>query len=83
MGLAECWLVEIELKRIQTYLFEVPRLPVMVGANALLGETLRGLWDREGFSPEVESLPRLAQLCGSRWPGGAPEPGPGLHGERV
>ncbi len=36
-------LVSIELKRIQTYLFAVPRLSAMVGANARLGETLRGL----------------------------------------
>jgi len=33
--------VRIELKRIQTYLFAVPRLRTILGANALLGETLR------------------------------------------
>jgi hypothetical protein len=33
--------VHVEFKRIQTWLFAVPRLRAMVGANALLGETLR------------------------------------------
>lgn len=33
--------VHIELQRVQTWLFAVPRLRAMVGANALLGETLR------------------------------------------
>jgi hypothetical protein len=33
--------VHIEFQRVQTWLFEVPRLRAMVGANALLGETLR------------------------------------------
>ena len=33
--------VHIELQRIQTWLFAVPRLRAMVGANTLLGETLR------------------------------------------
>lgn len=33
--------VHIELSRVQTWLFAVPRLRAMVGANALLGETLR------------------------------------------
>jgi hypothetical protein len=31
----------IEFKRVQTFLFAVPRLADIVGANALLGETLR------------------------------------------
>jgi hypothetical protein len=31
----------IELKRVQTFLFEVPRMRAMLGANARLGETLR------------------------------------------
>jgi hypothetical protein len=35
------WLVRIELQRIQTFLFAVPRLRAMLGANALLGDTLR------------------------------------------
>ncbi len=34
-------IVKIELLRVQTYLFAVPRLRVMVGANALLGEAIR------------------------------------------
>ena len=33
--------VHIELQRVQSWLFAVPRLRAMVGANALLGETLR------------------------------------------
>jgi hypothetical protein len=32
--------VRIELSRVQTWLFAVPRLRAIVGANALLGETL-------------------------------------------
>lgn len=30
--------VHLELQRVQTWLFAVPRLRAMVGANALLGE---------------------------------------------
>lgn len=38
--------VHIKLQRVQTWLFAVPRLPVMVGANSLLGATVReGLRD--------------------------------------
>lgn len=33
--------VRVEFKRVQTFLFEVPRLRAMVGANVLLGELLR------------------------------------------
>ncbi|MCG3173790.1 MAG: hypothetical protein GMKNLPBB_01992 [Myxococcota bacterium] len=33
--------VHIEFQRVQTWLFAVPRLRAMVGANALLGRTLR------------------------------------------
>lgn len=33
--------VHIEFQRVQTWLFAVPRLRAMVGANTLLGETLR------------------------------------------
>jgi len=47
--------VHIELKRVQTWLFAVPRLRAMVGANALLGKTLR-----------VE-LPKLAREAGRGW----------------
>ncbi len=69
------WLVEIELKRIQTYLFEVPRLGVMVGANAILGETLRGRWHPEKnqespFAAIPWSLPFLAKEQHACWPKG-------------
>ena len=49
--------VHIELQRVQTWLFAVPRLKAMVGANALLGETLR------------IKLPELAKTppSGSAW----------------
>lgn len=47
--------VHIELSRVQTWLFEVPRLRAMVGANALLGETLR------------VALPKLARDTGRGW----------------
>ena len=47
--------VHIELQRVQTWLFAVPRLRAMVGANALLGEILR-----------VE-LPTLAPTTGRGW----------------
>ena len=33
--------VHIELQRVQTWLFAVPHLRTMVGANTPLGETLR------------------------------------------
>jgi hypothetical protein len=45
--------IHIELQRVQTWLFSVPRLRAMVGANALLGETLR------------VSLPKLARTTGT------------------
>lgn len=35
------YLVKIELARVQTFLFAVPRLRSMLGANASLGETMR------------------------------------------
>lgn len=47
--------VHIELQRVQTWLFAVPRLRAMVGANALLGETLR------------VALPKLARENGRGW----------------
>ena len=47
--------VHIELQRVQTWLFAVPRLRAMVGANALLGETLR------------VALPNLARETGHGW----------------
>ncbi len=42
-------IAKIEIKRIQSYLFAVPRLKSMIGANVLLGELLRGRFDGEGF----------------------------------
>ncbi len=33
--------IEISLKRVQTYIFEVPRLKTMLGANAQVGEVMR------------------------------------------
>ncbi len=47
--------VHIETQRVQTWLFAVPRLRAMVGANALLGETLR------------VALPDLAREAGRGW----------------
>ena len=47
--------VHIEFSRVQTWLFAVPRLRAMVGANALLGETLR------------VALPELARETGRGW----------------
>ncbi|MCS7306402.1 MAG: hypothetical protein NZ602_15000 [Thermoguttaceae bacterium] len=75
----EGWVVHIEFKRIQTYLFSVPRLPVMVGANAILGQMLRGLCRKDNtgkltFDPNLPSLPWLAHQCGSQWPTNAPPP---------
>ena len=47
--------VHIEFQRVQAWLFTVPRLRAMVGANALLGETLR------------VKLPELARDTGKGW----------------
>lgn len=47
--------VHIELQRVQSWLFAVPRLRAMVGANALLGETLR------------VALPKLASKTEDGW----------------
>jgi hypothetical protein len=47
--------VHIETQRVQSWLFAVPRLRAMVGANALLGETLR------------VALPKLARETGRPW----------------
>jgi hypothetical protein len=56
--------VHIEFQRVQTWLFAVPRLRAMVGANALLGETLRialpGLARETGhwtLEPSTETYP--------------------------
>ncbi|WP_295447114.1 hypothetical protein [uncultured Thiodictyon sp.] len=55
--------LEISLKRVQTFIFEVPRLRAMLGANALIGQTMRH---------------ELPKLIGSRgkpldWPAGLGE----------
>ncbi|RKZ90942.1 MAG: hypothetical protein DRR19_08595 [Candidatus Parabeggiatoa sp. nov. 1] len=50
--------VQIEFLRIQTFLFAVPRLRDMIGANVLLGETMR------------VKLPRLAKQQSYRYPKG-------------
>lgn len=47
--------VHIEFQRVQTWLFAVPRLRAMVGANALLGRALR------------VALPDLARQTGCGW----------------
>ncbi len=47
--------VHIELQRVQTWLFSVPRLRAMVGANTLIGETLR------------INLPNLARNGDNKW----------------
>lgn len=54
----QCIRVLIEFKRIQTFLFAVPRLRTILGANALIGEALR------------LGLPRLACTHGCAWPRG-------------
>lgn len=46
--------VELEFKRIQTYLFSSPRLKAMLGANAALGQTIR------------TRLPEIAKECGAQ-----------------
>jgi len=50
--------LEISLKRVQTFIFDVPRLKAMLGANALVGQVLR------------HELPRLLGDRGQRldWP---------------
>lgn len=47
--------VHIEFQRVQSWLFAVPRLRAMVGANALLGQTIR------------ITLPNLAREQGRGW----------------
>lgn len=47
--------VHIELKRVQTWLFSIPRLRAMAGANALLAEVLR------------KELPALAAKADQGW----------------
>lgn len=56
--------VHVEFERVQTYLFDIPRLQAMVGANALLGRLIR-----------VE-LPDLAIVHGATEPSGLDEVDP-------
>lgn len=61
------WIVRLEFQRIQTFLFAVPRLRSMLGANAMLGHAIRS------------ELPGLAkapgrQAQGFQWPTEAPSP---------
>jgi hypothetical protein len=53
--------VYIEFQRVQTWLFAVPRLKAMVGANALLGEVLRVKL------PALAKDPRKAPKEGAGW----------------
>jgi len=54
------WLVKLEFKRVQTYLFAVSELRAMIGANTLMGEVLRGclLPDGKGFCSKVSRTKR-------------------------
>jgi hypothetical protein len=56
----ESCIVRIEFMRVQTFLFAVPRLADIIGANALLGETLRYAlpeWAREQGCSAPAPLP--------------------------
>lgn len=52
--------VHIELQRVQTWLFSVPYLRAMVGANALLGEVR--LLSRPGTPPPARYRPLSRRL---------------------
>jgi len=58
--------VELEFKRIQTYLFASPRLRAMLGANSVLGETIRiklsKLAREYGATTDQAILPRLPEI---------------------
>lgn len=61
----ETWIVRLELRRIQTFLFSGPRMRSMLGANALLGQAIR------------HDLPLIAQsdhslACALDWVGQPP-----------
>ncbi|MCC6135177.1 MAG: hypothetical protein IT491_07350 [Gammaproteobacteria bacterium] len=55
--------LKIELKRVQTFIFEVPRLKAMLGANALIGDTMRHeltvLLRKEGKGKRLDWPPDL------------------------
>jgi len=56
----------ISLKRVQTFIFAVPRLKAMLGANALIGHTMR------------HELPKMMQGSGCQldWPADLKADGP-------
>ena len=62
------WLVKLEFKRVQTFLFEGTRLKTMIGANTLLGEVLRGRKGTDDFATGESSLPELARKHGASKP---------------
>ncbi len=62
-------LATIEFHRVQTFLFAVPELKCMLGANVLLGEMVRGP-QQEAPAQRPESLPALARECGAALPAG-------------
>lgn len=73
MSAGTWWLAKLSFERVQTYLFAVPELRSMVGANTLLGEALRGRLVEGGFASG--SLPGLAVQSGSALPPGVGEDG--------
>ncbi len=58
--------VHLEIKRIQSYLFSVPKLKAMVGANVILGETVTGRREDVDPSPESKTLPDNLVQCALR-----------------
>jgi hypothetical protein len=70
MSDAQAWLAKLEFKRLQTYLFATPKLKSMIGANALVGEVLRGRLVNGDFVPSRggQNLPVLAVRCGAVLP---------------
>jgi len=66
-------LATIEFHRVQTFLFAVPELKCMLGANVLLGEMVHGS-RQVAPAQRPESLPALARECGAALlPGVAPD----------
>ncbi|MEW5826295.1 MAG: hypothetical protein AB1778_05635, partial [Candidatus Bipolaricaulota bacterium] len=51
--------VHVELQRVQTWLFAVPRLCAMMDANALLGESLRVAQFASGAETFADAAGRL------------------------
>lgn len=64
MNSPSCWLVELELERIQTYLYAVPNLKTAIGANAKLGEIVRGVL---GGSMEIPVVASKLSLLQTAW----------------